>query len=120
MEQSVVFGNRAVVRFGSHMFQKSGETADDLLPIQFFCRAAVFFRSQPFPCGTEGPGIFHHFLRPELFLDGEEHLPFQFGERNGFRFLHGSRFRGFSPGLSPLRRMCPTPSAKTPRAGSRT
>lgn len=60
MEQSVVFGNGAVVRFGSHMFQKSGETADDLLPIQFFCRAAVFFRSQPFPCGTEGPGIFHH------------------------------------------------------------
>ena len=80
------------------MFQKSGETADDLLPVQFFRRTAVFFRFQSCPGGTEGPGIFHHFLRPELFLDGEEHLPFQFGERNGFRFLHGSRFRGFFSG----------------------
>lgn len=78
MEQSVVFGNGAVVRFGSHMFQKSGETADDMLPVQFFRRTAVFFRFQSCPCGPEGPGIFHHFLRPELFLDGEEHLPFQF------------------------------------------
>ena len=49
--------------------------------------------------GAEGPGVFHHFFRPELFLDGKEHLPFLIGEGNGFRFLHGSRLRRLVPGL---------------------